>query len=371
MKKKIAFIGIKGLPSQAGVDRVVESMLIRLDRVAFEPTVYCCRQETPPDFQMDGVRIVRLPAMRGKHLNAASLYILATFHALLFGKYDLVHVHNVEACFISPLLRLKYKVVSTSHASVRGIGKWGKAVQLFLRLTEYLFINFSNISTSVSLSDSLYYKEKYGKEVHYVPNGVEKSIHGDTAAASSVLREANVEQGKFILYSAGRIVPSKGCHVLLEAYRDLETDIPLLIIGETSHVPAYTERLKELADERVRFSPFLSSREVLFGVVRSSLFFVYPTTFEGMSMMILEVASLGTPLICSDIPANTSFLPEWTMFFQSENADHLREKLRWALDNPDRMERFSANLKGWVYREFDWDKLVHAYERLYNKIGES
>ncbi|HEY1409752.1 MAG TPA: hypothetical protein VF434_12475, partial [Promineifilum sp.] len=58
-KKKIAFIGIKGLPAKAGVDAVVEKIVNRFDHERFEPIVYVSKAEVPPDVAYPGVRLVR------------------------------------------------------------------------------------------------------------------------------------------------------------------------------------------------------------------------------------------------------------------------------------------------------------------------
>ena len=47
MTKKIAYIGIKALPANAGVDTVVEKIVGRLDRTRYAPTVYLNRALVP------------------------------------------------------------------------------------------------------------------------------------------------------------------------------------------------------------------------------------------------------------------------------------------------------------------------------------
>ena len=47
MTKKIAYIGIKALPANAGVDTVVEKIVGRLDRTRYTPTVYLNRALVP------------------------------------------------------------------------------------------------------------------------------------------------------------------------------------------------------------------------------------------------------------------------------------------------------------------------------------
>jgi hypothetical protein len=112
---KIAYMGIKGLPSKAGADRVVEAIFSRLDKEKHELTVYCSSRVVAPDTQVPGVRLIRIPVLKGKLLHAVSLFFFSALHALCFGDYDLVHLHQAEGGVVIPLLRLRFKVIGTSH----------------------------------------------------------------------------------------------------------------------------------------------------------------------------------------------------------------------------------------------------------------
>ena len=132
---KITYIGIKGLPSKGGAERVVEAIVHRLAS-RHELTVYCSRKYSPEGTQVPEVKLVRIPTLQGKYLRSPSLFILSTLHALFFGKYDLVHLHNVEASFVLPLLRLRYKVISTAHGSPfrSPRKKWSRLAQALMAL---------------------------------------------------------------------------------------------------------------------------------------------------------------------------------------------------------------------------------------------
>ena len=67
-------------------------------------------------FFMNINKIDHLPIIPGKHLRPLSLMLLSAFHALFFGDYDFIHLHNAEACFVAPLLRLRYRILATSHS---------------------------------------------------------------------------------------------------------------------------------------------------------------------------------------------------------------------------------------------------------------
>jgi hypothetical protein len=169
---KIAFLGVKGLPSQAGVDRVVEAIVRQLDQTQFEPVVYCSSTVVPAGTTIPGVQLQRIWALPGKHLHATTLFLFSALHALLWGNYDLIHLHNVEAAYVLPILRLRYKVISTSHGAAQARDKWGRLAKLIISLTEYPFAFWSNCVTSVSKPLADYYQRRFRKSIHYIPNGV-------------------------------------------------------------------------------------------------------------------------------------------------------------------------------------------------------
>jgi glycosyltransferase involved in cell wall biosynthesis len=366
--KRIAYLGIKGIPAQAGVDRVVEALVLGINKQKFQPVVYCSNRVVPRDLVLPGIELVLIATLPGKHLHAFSLFILAALHILLFGKYDLVHVHNVEATFVVPLLKLRYKVIATSHGTAHKLDKWGILAKLLIRLTEYPYIYLSNCVTSVSQPLAAWYQQRYKRCVHYLPNGVNVENPIDIEAATALLQAHGVTPGNYILFVAGRMLAIKGCHYLLSAFQTIESDLKLVVVGDMSHSAEYEQQLRALADQRVCFIPFIEARATLFGLVKCARLYVFPSTVEAMSMMLLEVASIGAPMLCSDIPANRSVLPEGTLFFQSGNVADLRAQLCWALDHPAQMAEGAHKVENWVKQQFVWSKIVEEYESLYNTL---
>lgn len=366
---RIAYLGIKGLPSKGGAERVVESIAQRLAS-RHDLTIYCDCRYTPADVHMPGIRLVRVPAIPGKHLRAPSLFALSAFHALFLGNYDLIHIHNAEACFVAPFLRLRYRVVATSHGQAYAIDKWNRIAKWLLRSSDCFYVRFPNVRTSVSEPLAEEYQCRYGKPVSYLPNGVENHPPIDQAAAVATLR-ANHVRGDYILFAAGRMDPTKGCHLLLRAFSEVGgEDVRLVVIGDTSTVPAYSQELRKIADSRARFIPFVSSKPELFGIVRNARFFVFPSAVEAMSMMLLEVASLGVPSVCSDIPANKAVLADQALYFRSGNVDDMADKLHWALQHPTEMISLGQHAQLWVKAKFSWDRIAEQYDQLYLQCGD-
>src|SRR5437879_760432 len=91
---RVAVLGIKRLPALAGADRVVEQLLDH-PSPRHQYTVYLVR-DAPALADTSSRRYVYLPALKGKYLRAPSYFFLCCVHCLIFGGYDVVHVHNSD-----------------------------------------------------------------------------------------------------------------------------------------------------------------------------------------------------------------------------------------------------------------------------------
>lgn len=371
MKKKIAFIGVKALPATAAVDAVVQKIVTSFDHERFEPTVYVSKLQVPEGTVVDGVRLIRVPSIPGKFTHATITYLMAALHALFFGKYDLVNIHSIETSFVLPLLRLRYKVIASSHGLGNNLPKeysaWGKG-ELFFKVCEYPFMHMANVRTSVSLPDAEYLEETYGRDVKYLPNGIQLP-ELKFEEAREFLSRHGLEPGNYMIFTAGRNIASKGCHYILEAMKTIDNDLPLLVLGDPTFDPKYHQFLESLADERVRFGGFISDKGMLFALIRMSCLFLFPTIYEAMALTLLEVAALKTPLISSDLPANRAVLPNQALYFKSADVDDLREKLLWALDHPQEMHELAAQAELVVRDRFQWPDIIDQYESLYEELA--
>lgn len=364
---KIAYYGVKGLPSKEGAGRVVEGLATEL-ATRHEITVFCNSRHVFGTEAPDNINRVIIPVPKGKYLQPFVYALLSAGHLIFNNNYDIVHLHNIENCFTLPLLRLRYRVISTSHGSAYARQKWGKAARALMQIMELPFIFLSNLRTSVSKPLADYYENKYGKDVFYIPNGVDACLQIDDQTAEKILTKFGAPQNDYVLFAAGRIDPTKGCHLLLKALPKIPEDVYVVVVGDTSHAKGYSEVLKGLADERVVFIPFVESKAALFGIIRRCKVFVFPSTIEAMSMMLLEVASLGVPMVYSDIPENKAVMPSESISFTSGDYDDLGHKILWVFENHDWVRTVASNTQAWVSKNYSWSKISMIYSELYESI---
>lgn len=361
---KIAFIGQKGIPAtHGGVERHVEELGARLVQLGHEVTVFTRPNYTLRDLREHrGMRLVSLPTIGTKHLDAIVNSSLATL-ACWGGGYDIVHYHAVGPCLASPLARLRgRKVVATIHGQDWRRSKWGGLASRILRLAEWmaLHVPHATICVSETLADT--YTATGAGRVTYIPNGV--SIEpGDDAG---VLRDAGVQPGEYVLF-AGRLVPEKGCHYLLDAWTELEKPLKLVVAGDTSHSDSYVESLRGLATDSVVFTGFEYGAR-LAALFRHCALFVLPSDLEGLPIVLLEALAYGAPVLASDIAPNVEVLRENGEYFRAGDAKDLALRLAECLETRDSMRARASEIKERMLVEYDWQRVAEATSALYSSL---
>jgi glycosyltransferase involved in cell wall biosynthesis len=360
-KQKIAVIGLKGLPAFGGAATVGENIIEEL-KDKYDFTIYATSSHTDKKGYYNGYTQIVFKKFPIKKLNVFYYYIASALHAFFFGKYDLINLHHIDGAFIMFLLRLRYKVVSVSHGRPHSHKKWGKMFRPYFVINERFFLSLSNIVISVSKDLAEIYVKMTQTKVKYIPNGI--SLIEPTNSISSLYNK------NYILFAAGRIIESKGCHVLLEALQHINYKGKILVIGDLDQVPKYKKTVLTLAENLdVEFLPIIKNKPLLMEYIKKASLFVFPSTYEAMSMMLLEVISVKTPVIASNIVANTNILNSAEiLFFETNNVSDLASKVEWALQNPEQMELKTNKAYKKLINEYQWKDIALQYHDVFQSM---
>ncbi len=380
----VAVIGAKGIPpTWGGIERHVAELSNRLARRGFIVKVYARPYYTSIEGRFRGVEILRLPTIRTKHLDAISHSFLATFHTLL-QRVDLAHYHAQGPSVLSFVPRLAgIRTVVTVHGLDWKREKWGAFARSCLRTGEAASARFPNRTITVSRTLKKYYERKYGRAVHYIPNGIEVR---DMPPAEEITAEFGLRPREYLLF-VGRLVPEKGCHYLIEAYRRIDTDKPLVIAGGSSFSDRYFEDLKKLAagDERIRFLDYVYGR-ALDELYSHNYLYILPSDVEGLAITLLEALSFGSCVLVSDIEENLEALSEregppdawedpaaasgepYGYWFRRGDAGDLARKIESLLADPARVERVRRKAREWIRARYDWEIVSGETASLYRDI---
>ena len=358
-KQKIVVIGLKGLPAFGGASRAGESVITLLSD-KYEFTVLSMSSHTHlHSGSYKGFRQIVFKPIKNKKLNTFYYYIKCLIYVLIKEKFDLVHIHHIDSGFIIPFLRIKYKVLATARGKTYLVDKWSPWQKKMFRFFELLFLKFPNIIVGVSLPHIQEYRLRTKKEIFYIPNGI--NINEDFSV---------INQEDYIFFAAGRIVEIKGLHVLLGALKKLNYKGKILVAGDLNHNSSYKKHIDLLAqDLNVKFLGLIKEKKILMGYLHYAKLFVFPSFVEGMSNMLLEAASMKSPLVCSNIPENMAvFNAKEVLFFDNGNVDDLAQKLLFALNNSEEMNQKSKNAFNKLKDVYNWELIAKKYDLIYQKL---
>ena len=368
---KIAMIGHKRIPSrEGGVEIVVEELAKRMVSRGHEVYAYNrgshhvagAENDVPVTEEYEGVHIITVPTPESKSLNAIVYSVKATLRAV-FGKYDVIHFHAEGPCSMIWLPRLlKIRTVATIHGLDWKRGKWGGFASKFLKFGEKTAARFADEIIVLSRDVQSYFKQVYGRTVNFIPNGVEIP---KIKEADIIKSKYGLEKGSYILFLA-RLVPEKGAHYLLEAFRKIDTDKKLVIAGGVSHSSEYGEKLKELAgkDNRVIMTGFVQGEE-LCELYSNCYLYVLPSDIEGMAISLLEAMSYGCACLTSDIEENKSVIGNFGYTFKKSDVNDLRDKLAELINNGADIDK-EAMIKH-MQENHSWDKAVNETLEIYER----
>ncbi len=376
---RIAMIGPKGIPfiRDGGVERHVEELSVRLAASGHEVFAY-----VRPRFIINGqkiykgVKLISLPSILTKNLDTITHTIFSTIH-VLFKKVDIIHYHGVgpsTLAWIPRIFKPRAKVVVTFHSIDRFHKKWGWFARWYLGFGEWTACHFAHKTIAVSESIKKYCKEKFKKDVVYIPNGVRaEEIKGE-----GELEKFGLKKDSYIL-TVARLIRHKGIHYLIQAYRKMEKifgDDPknwpggkikkLVIVGAPSFTDDYYAYLNKLAEQspNIIFAGFQAG-DTLKQLFANAYLYVHPSEAEGLSITILEAMSYGTCVLISDIPENLETIDHSGFSFETKNVDDLYEKIVYLLNVPEIASGRGERGKGFIEKNFNWEKIVLETEKVY------
>jgi glycosyltransferase involved in cell wall biosynthesis len=362
-KLRVAFIGGRGVISKySGIESYYEEVGKRLADSGHEVTVYCRNYFTPGLTEHNGMKLVRLPTIRSKHLETVIHTLLSTVHALT-QKYDLVHYHSLGPAlfsFVPRLLGMKTAV------TVQGLDwqrrKWGRLASAVLRLGEEASVRCPSGTMVVSRTLQERYRTQHGAKTFYVPNG---GVLRERSRPHKIL-EWGLQPGRYVVF-LGRFSPEKGCHLLVEAFEQLQTDVKLVMAGASSYCDDYSRELRIHASDQIRMLEWVSG-DTLDELLTNAMIFVLPSDLEGLSLALLDAMGAGLCVLTSDVPENREVVDGAGFTFERGNAGDLADRLRFLIANPSVREAAGRNARKRIEDHYRWEKIAEEIENAYFEI---
>ena len=265
-------------------------------------------------------------------------------------QFDIVHGQAGKAVMLLAILRGLFpgKTVGTIHNNrVKRSG------------------TFVDISHIIAVSQGAKAVIKDNIPVTVVYNGI-KPVNMENGFTKQQLCEVfQLDVGKPLLCSIGRLVPAKGFDLLIEAFHNVDAN--LLIAGDGMEREALQQQLNKLGlQDRVKLLGYRADiADILHGVDGV----IIASRNEGFSYVFAEALLQGKPIVSTDVPvANEVLDAELLMETASES---MSLKLNELVFDPDRWTRLMMPAYHIAHEKFALSAMVSGTLDVYRKVMET
>ena len=211
------------------------------------------------------------------------------------------------------------------------------------------------------------------EKIFVKPNFTSRPL-ADFENAKSSSADNGAAPGEFALF-AGRLVPEKGPHTLIAAWRQLSVAIPIRIYGDGPLLADLQAQCSQLSLRGISFAGRVSRHELLCAM-KKARFLVFPSEwYECFPMTLVEAFACGVPVVASRLGAAQEIVEEGStgLFFNPGDSNDLARKVEWAWTHPREMtEMGKAARKEYELKytpEVNLRLLLQVYERAMQAQG--
>lgn len=330
-----------------------------------QPPDYCIKGEdywfyryfkNKPD--VDIIDISSFPALENFEKNKLHFYIHQGLKAVpRLDKYDLVVSHGMPSAVIVSLWQHLFKK-RVKHI-VFDIGCFNSAAE-----SGRIMKIMQKISKSI---DGIIYHTKCQKEYYekYYPWLANKSefIRFGTDIEffdNGKLKKSN-DYGKYIVcIGASR----RDWDTLIKAYKLLDTDLELRIIGHTDEKYNGIKGVKQI--------PFIPVTDMINQIYNARLCVLPLESFNYSygQMTFLQQMALGKCVIAANVPSLNGYAEDkkTAVFYEAKNENSLADAVNFVLDNPKEEAKIISNARDYLKNECNERIMAEQIENFYLKI---
>jgi len=362
---KIALIGTRGIPARyGGFETFAEQLAKNIDKSKFKLTIYARRKffEKKADQEHFGATVRFKPTIMSKYTETA-INSFMCFIDLIVRRPDMVLVCNAANSPFAWIVRvLGIPLVINVDGIERKRGKWNVFGRLWYLLGEICSVLFANrvIADAEVISD--YYKERYKNNPIVIAYGADAiKVQGQ-----EFLDKFNLEKNKYILFLS-RFEKENNPLGTIQAFTKISDqfpDIKLVLIGDAPYADEYKKELRNAANDKVVFTGY-QFEDPCYQIRENALIYIQATEVGGTHPALIEAMAYQSCIIANGTPENVEVLYNTGLFYEKNDFDELSEKMKFLLNNPDKIKEFGLLAKNRANDVYNWDKITKQYQDLF------
>jgi glycosyltransferase involved in cell wall biosynthesis len=363
---RIAFLGTRGIPGRyGGFETFAEQLSTRLVAGGHQVTVYCrtpASGDRPARYR--GVRLVHLPAIRHKYAETLSHTLLSVLHAVT-RRYDIVYIvnsANAPLCFVPWLFK------QPTVLNVDGLewerGKWGPVAKAYYRWAAGLAARMPiEVVTDARVIQD-FYRERLRRETRFFPYGTDLYERGHRA---ELLAAMGLEPDRYLLY-VSRMERENNALLVVRAYAQVDTELPLVMVGDAPYAQGYVAEVKSAADPRVRFLGYRFGDDY-HALQANSRLYLQATEVGGTHPALVEALGHRNAIVAHDVPEHREVLGDAGRYFAYRDPVDLARQIARLLGEAAEVDRLRQLASERATARYAWDSVATSYEQYFAQLA--
>jgi glycosyltransferase involved in cell wall biosynthesis len=350
--------------SPGGTERLVIELCRRL--AADVDTVVACLDE-PGEWAAEVTRlnipVIALDRKPGFH-PALSVRLGEVIKA---QRINVIHCHHYSPFvygLLAAVLHPTARLVFTEHGRLHGVGVSSKR-----RLVNPLLARWPSTICAVSgaLKQHMVDEGFPERSIQVVYNGIELGVRAQPAERAAMRATMGLGNEAFVVGSVGRLDPVKNLGALVDAMRVLKERYPVakaVIVGDGPDRQALVERAAAVGLEADII--FTGYRSDVRAVMAAFDLYVNCSTYEGVSLTILEAMASALPVVASAVGGNPEVVIEnETGLLIRPQAEAIAIAVSALIEHPARRQTMGNAARWRVKRHFTIERMVSDYAAAY------
>lgn len=354
MKNKLAIIGTVGVPAlYGGFETLLENLLDYLLQ-EYNVTVFC--EAEAYDKKLTVYKGADLVYLNYKANGFQSIFFDVVSILKSFNKNDYLLILGVSGTVILPLIKpfCKAKIITNIDGLEWKRDKWGTIQKTFLKFSEKLAVNFSDLVIADNYFIQEHVKNSYAVNSTLIAYGGD---HVNVAADFNLGHRYNLQKAQYF-FTVCRIEPENNLEMLINGYLDSGLQLPYLIVGNWQASYFGKNILGKYAGiSRIRLLDPIYEQNELDQLRANCYYYLHGHSAGGTNPSLVEAMYLALPIIAFGVSYNRSTTGDQALYFSDQTT--LTNILMY-LGDEDR-SALSSSMLGIAKREYTWERISHKY----------
>ena len=289
--------------------------------------------------------------------------------------YQVLDTQNIQSKFWGSIAAQQKNIALVSTINSWYANEHGKVSLKGKIYTTLELATNSNLDLYITVSEN----DRQSLLRSNIPNEKIELIYNAVNANSQNLpnntdlrRQYSIPQNSIICIAVGRLVAIKGFDILIQTAhllgQQLE-NVHFLIVGDGQCKPELLDQVNALGVNKSVTFAGSQDHETVLSFVKSSDIFIMPSRYEGTPIALLEAASLGIPVIASNVGGIPELVQDQVhaLLVPPDDPQSLAQAVKRIINDKKLAETLSANAVERIKEKFNIDRQLELTWSAYQK----